>query len=214
MRRRPAKRCPAGPARTAAAPPGEGGVAARAACAGTQRAQPASRRTPRLLLDLQPPVRGPRARRALAARPAPPRPGPIPGRADLRGPWPPRPRARGEKRLRRHLALLSQAPATHMPNGEEDECGGEQQGQHVAEGRERERHGRGGGAGSSAGASGERRRRALWVKPFTSRDHNPHRRRCRRGGASPPSTPAHQPGCKAPSGGRSPPCNCIVCIED
>lgn len=68
----------------------------------------------------------------------------------------------------------------NVPNGEEDERCSKQQRQHVTEGRERERHGRG-GAGSSAGASGEKRRRALWVKPFTSRGHSPHRRRrCRR----------------------------------
>ena len=82
------------------------------------------------------------------------------------------------------------APATHVPDGEEDECGSEQERQHVAEGRECERHGRGGGAGSSAGASGERRRRALWVKPFTSRSHSQDRRRRRRG-ARPSSAPAH-----------------------
>lgn len=43
----------------------------------------------------------------------------------------------------------------NVPNGEKDERGGEQQRQHIAEGRERERHGR--GKGSSAGASGETR---------------------------------------------------------
>lgn len=34
-----------------------------------------------------------------------------------------------------------------VPDGEEDERGGEQQRQHIAEGRESERHGRGGAAG-------------------------------------------------------------------
>lgn len=63
-----------------------------------------------------------------------------------------------------------------MPDGEEDERGGEQQRQHIAEGRESERHGRGGAAGS-AGASGERRRTALWVKPFTSPGLSRRRRR-------------------------------------
>lgn len=63
-----------------------------------------------------------------------------------------------------------------VPDSEEDECGGEQQRQHVAEGRERERHGQG-GAGGRAGASGERQRTALWVKPFTSPGRSHDRRR-------------------------------------
>lgn len=106
---------------------------------------------------------------------------------------------------------LPPALATHVPNGEEDERCSKQQRQHVTEGRERERHGRG-GAGSSAGASGEKRRRALWVKPFTSRGHSPHRRRrCRRHrrGARPPSALAHQLRRKAPSDGRSRPCTVL-----
>lgn len=47
-----------------------------------------------------------------------------------------------------------------VPDGEEDERGGEQQRQHIAEGRESERHGRGGAAGR-AGASGDKKKRKL-----------------------------------------------------
>lgn len=43
---------------------------------------------------------------------------------------------------------------THVPNGEEDERGGEQQRQHVAEGCEREGHGGGGGPGAARGLPG------------------------------------------------------------
>lgn len=109
-------------------------------------------------------------RRPLAARPAPTLPRPIPRRGPS-WPSPPRPRARSKRRLRHCLARPPPAPATHVPDSEEDEGGGKQQRQHVAEGRESERHGRG-GEGSSAGASGETRRRALWVKPFTSPSHS------------------------------------------
>jgi hypothetical protein len=81
-----------------------------------------------------------------------------------------------------------------VPNGEEDERSGEQQRQHVAEGRERKRHGRR-EAGSRASASGERQRRALWVKPFTSPgSSHDRRRRRRRLGARPPNAPAHHAG--------------------
>lgn len=87
----------------------------------------------------------------------------------------------------------------NVPDSEEDEGGGKQQRQHVAEGRESERHGRG-GEGSSAGASGETRRRALWVKPFTSPGHSLVRRRSccrrrRRRAARPLSAPALWPRC-------------------
>lgn len=95
------------------------------------------------------------------------------------------------------LTLFPPAPATHVPDGEEDERGGEQQRQHIAEGRESERHGRGGAAGR-AGASGERRRTALWVKPFTSPGLCLHRR--------PGLLPARlrrEPPTRAPPDGRS-----------
>lgn len=212
MPSRPAKHCPAGPVGTAAAPPGGEGVTAREACAGTQRAQAASQTT-EASAPPGPGAPGPRTEgaqtpaRAACTAPAWPHPQPCgpPGAvaAPTTGPEreepapPPRP--------------LPPALATHVPNGEEDERCSKQQRQHVTEGRERERHGRG-GAGSSAGASGEKRRRALWVKPFTSRGHSPHRRRrCRRHrrGARPPSALAHQLRRKAPSDGRSRPCTVL-----
>lgn len=43
---------------------------------------------------------------------------------------------------------------THVPDGEEDERGGEQQRQHVAEGCEREGHGGGSGPGAARGLPG------------------------------------------------------------
>lgn len=88
-----------------------------------------------------------------------------------------------------------------MPDGEEDERGGEQQRQHITEGRESERHGRGGAAGR-AGASGERRRTALWVKPFTSPGLS--RRRRRRRGLRPARLRTGSPACAPPDGRRLP----------
>jgi hypothetical protein len=95
-----------------------------------------------------------------------------------------------------------------VPDGEEDERGGEQQRQHIAEGRESERHGRGGAAGR-AGASGERRRTALWVKPFTSPGLSLH---CRRGLL--PARLRRGPPARAPPDGRSLRGSSVVCTVD
>lgn len=103
----------------------------------------------------------------------------------------------------------------NVPDGEEDKRGGEQQRQHVAEGRECERHGRGGeggegGAPSSARASGERQaahgplgKTIHFPRPAGSATATTARRRLcrrRRRGARPHRAPAQSRTCaRAPS---------------